>query len=635
MNIDHVYQYSNALLTDGDVHEVRCFQNGKPKLSGYFDNARSMTEEIDRACANMDTCVTLNPLRDKSRCTNRLVPVRGGLTKDRDIAYRKHILLDLDPVRSEGFGGHCATQEEVQAAKILGLQVHDYISDTYGFDALIEGTSGNGGAAVYRLANDETKAHVASFLQNLAREHDSPRAIVDTTVTNLSRVTRVMGTRNHKLVGDGRPNRLAELKCVRVGTKRLVLPALQEEDAGIVAVDRQSEQILEGSRNSTLYSMACRLLANGGTEAELAHHLAHVNATRCRPPLGEAEISTVISSALKGRSRSVVIAQPISSVLPEKIESIWTNYIPRGSITVVDGDPGTGKSLLTVDIAARLSRGDAMPDGSETMPGRILFMNLEDSDAHVLRPRLEAANADLENVLSGTNVEVAGRKKPIEFPNDMPAVAELIRAEEIGLLVIDPITAYLGAGVDSYKDQSIRRALAPIAELAQERGIAVLAVRHLNKTSGTKAMYRGQGSIGIVGASRAAYLVGESRTVPGRRVLAATKNNYGPKPPSMSFSIEGSGMKQRVVWHGECSTTAEELVCTPPGPRPDKLQAARNFLAELLDEHNGEVFVDEVWARASEARISSGTLKRARALAGVESARVNGRYVWRDAGRNN
>ena len=196
-----------------------------------------------------------------------------------------------------------------------------------------------------------------------------------------------------------------------------------------------------------------------------------------------------------------------SEVVPETMTWLWEGYIPAGKITLVDGDPGEGKSTLTLDIAARVSRGGPMPDRSAGGSGTVLIMSAEDGVADTIVPRLSAAGANLRRVHILTEVRGVSDDgkivtRPVELPGDLPIVERIIREHRVVLVVIDPLMAYLSGTVNSFRDQDVRRALHPLAQLAETTGATFVVVRHLNKSAGGKAMYRGGGSIGIGGAAR-------------------------------------------------------------------------------------------------------------------------------------
>jgi RecA-family ATPase len=198
----------------------------------------------------------------------------------------------------------------------------------------------------------------------------------------------------------------------------------------------------------------------------------------------------------------------MANVLPERVNWLWPGRIPYGKLTVLDGDPGQGKSTVTTDLAARVSTGSPLPTGERPRRGAVLLLSAEDGAADTLRPRLEAAGADLTRVHLLDHVATGDGPRPPELPTDLPAIREVIKRERIALVVVDPLMAFLAETVNTRIDHAVRRALHPLKELAEHTGAGVLVVRHLNKSGEGSALYRGGGSIGIIGAARSGMMVG-------------------------------------------------------------------------------------------------------------------------------
>ncbi len=273
---------------------------------------------------------------------------------------------------------------------------------------------------------------------------------------------------------------------------------------------------------------------------------------------------------------------------PERVRWLWPGRVPFGKLTVLDGDPSLGKSTITIDLTGRVSTASPMPDGHlPDEPMKVLLLSAEDGVADTIRPRLEVAGANLDLVDIVDHVTDDGGPRPVEIPADLDRIEVYLTAEaSYGLVVVDPLMAFLGAEVNSNRDQDVRRALYRLKLLAESTGVAVLVVRHLNKMPSANPLYRGGGSIGIVGAARAGLLVApdpddETDT---RRVLAVSKSNLAAKPASLAYRIVGDDLYDtaRVVWEGATSHTAEGLLghsVDRPSPEQDR---AETFLAEQL-----------------------------------------------------
>lgn len=320
--------------------------------------------------------------------------------------------------------------------------------------------------------------------------------------------------------------------------------------------------------------------------------------------------------------RSVLVK--VSSVKAERVEWEWMHRIPRGKVTVLDGDPGLGKSTVTLDLIARRTRGMPMPeDERELPPAGAVLLTAEDGIADTIRPRLEAAGADLDRVAVLTAVrDEKGRPRPPVLPEDVEAAREAVQKMKARLLVIDPLMAFLNGRVDSHRDQDVRGALALLADLAERETLAIVIIRHLNKASGGHPIYRGGGSIGIIGAARAGLLVAPDPKDEKRRVLAVSKSNLGPIPPSLAYRLVQAGDVSKVEWLGIADCSARDILAVqavddqPRGVVAD----AVSFLQELLAD--GPVATEAAKGAARAAGIAWRAVERARSGAGVRSHRV-------------
>ncbi|MEP7027690.1 MAG: AAA family ATPase [Candidatus Eisenbacteria bacterium] len=347
-----------------------------------------------------------------------------------------------------------------------------------------------------------------------------------------------------------------------------------------------------------------------------------------------------------GRSRSagreIGVSRACVTVLADvearQVEWLWRSRIPLGMLTVLDGDPGLGKSTVCLDLAARLSRGDAMPDGSPG-PGAAgsVILSAEDDPARVIRPRLGAAGADL-TLIAMVSVKDGKLERPPEITaEDLIAVEEAMSRVGAKLVIVDPLMAYLPTEVNSNRDQDVRRALVHLKDLAERTGAAIVVVRHLNKAPGGPALYRGGGSIGIIGAVRSGLLLAADPDAPeAGRVLGVVKSNLAPIAPSLRLVLaQESGCDfARVVWGAACTLSAAQLLAGADQPeRHGKLAAAEEFLRDVLALE--AVPASEVKREATESGIAPATLLRARLKLGVIHEKVGGpgqanqQWLWR------
>jgi hypothetical protein len=252
----------------------------------------------------------------------------------------------------------------------------------------------------------------------------------------------------------------------------------------------------------------------------------------------------------------------LSTVEPERVSWLWNGRIPLGKLITLDGDPDLGKSTLALTFAAAITTGGAWPDGTRCLyPGSVILLSAEDGLADTVRPRLDAAGADTSRVIAVKGVPLDdGTLRPPTL-GDIEHLRTLVKETNARLIIIDVLMAYLPTGTDSHKDQDIRRILARLSALAEDTGCSVLLLRHLNKGNGDP-MYRGGGSIGIVGAARAGMVVGTDPDDSQRRVLASVKNNLAPKPPSLVYRLVPDDIRgvARVDWVGYSDHDARDLL---------------------------------------------------------------------------
>lgn len=330
----------------------------------------------------------------------------------------------------------------------------------------------------------------------------------------------------------------------------------------------------------------------------------------------------------------------LSDVEAERVTWLWPGYLPLGKLVTLDGDPGVGKSSVTLDMAARISTGSPMPDGAAPVKGGVLILSAEDGLGDTIRPRLDAAGADPARVITITEMvsydsEGGQYSRAPELPGDILAIDQVIEDHGVVLVVVDVLMAYLSGQVNSHRDQDVRRALYPLAAMADRRGCCVVVLRHLNKASGGSPMYRGGGSIGIVGAARAAFMCGADPDDDSgqRRVLAPVKCNLAAEPPALTYRLVPDELLgcARVQWEGVSSHRAATLLSEPgdPDERSDRDEAA-GWLIEYLSRHGGEAKAGDVIKDARADGIAQHTLQRARKRAGVATAKATfgGGWVW-------
>jgi len=338
----------------------------------------------------------------------------------------------------------------------------------------------------------------------------------------------------------------------------------------------------------------------------------------------------------KGLSAAIV---KLADVEAEQISWLWPNRIALGKLNLLAGDPGLGKSFLLLDLAARISLGSRWPDCDEHAPtGGVVLLTAEDGLADTVRPRLDAAGADVTKIiaLSGVNgADGMGQyQRQIDLQRDMPIIEQAIdQVPDCLMLGIDPISAYCGEA-DSHSNAEVRRMLAPLAEMAARKGIAVVCVTHLRKSDGA-AVYRTMGSLAFAAASRSVWCVVRDKNDPSgrRRLFLAVKNNLGSDQSGLAFELSsqhGGGIPCIVWAPAPVTTTADEAMAPERrkmGPEPEEREDAESFLREALAD--GPRPTREIDDEAQQAHgISKRTLERARKQIGVKAFRETPTGPW-------
>ncbi len=317
---------------------------------------------------------------------------------------------------------------------------------------------------------------------------------------------------------------------------------------------------------------------------------------------------------------------PLIDVPEESVSWVWPDRLARGTVSILEGDPGRAKSMLTYDLAARLTTGRPLPTCSESVPpAGVVLLGAEDGLGNTVRPRLQAAGADLERVRVYDRRRFPDR--PLLLPDDLPVVEAAAAEVQARLLVIDPFVAFLNGPVNS--DQGVRAALGPLVALAERIGLAVLLLRHLTKGAGSNALYRGLGSIGIVAAARSALLAADdpNSADPHQHVLVQTKTNLSAAP-TLVYRTVVRGDALAVEWLGESPCGVRDLA----GGRADHsvLSEGTYVLYSLLAE--GPLWANEVYRLAARAGVAKRTVERAKALLGVRSRKAGSgrgsRWFW-------
>jgi len=413
------------------------------------------------------------------------------------------------------------------------------------------------------------------------------------------------------------------------------------------------EQVTVGARHHALTRIAGAQRRMGLSGEEMLPTLLEVNAARCVPPLAEKDVrdiafgvakryapgETAFASSTAPTATATVVR--LDTVQPRAVAWLWPGHLPRAKIVSFIGDPDLGKSFLTLDFAARISVGGKWPDGTDAPLGDVVLLTAEDGLDDTVVPRLVAMGADRGRVHALTAIREKDRERSFSLASDIEQLDQAIAAINAGggvvrLVVIDPISAYLGAGTDSHVDASVRGVLAPVAQLAERWDCTVNTVAHLNKAQQTKALYRAGGSIAFIAAPRAVFVIGPDPDAPEspRRFFAPLKFNIAQHPPTRSFAIATD--PARVVWDDPgTSSLSAATILHGAAPEDASERPARAAAADFLRQElaAGPVPVDALLKSAGKLRISERTLDRAKADAGVRARHLggfagDGYWVW-------
>jgi putative DNA primase/helicase len=356
-------------------------------------------------------------------------------------------------------------------------------------------------------------------------------------------------------------------------------------------------------------------------------------------------------------SEVLVQAIRLNKIAPIDVPWLWPDRIPLGRITLLVSDPGVAKSLLTLDIAARVSAGLPWPDEPKPEiappacsaisrsraglpPSSVLLLTAEDDLADTIRPRLEALGGDCSRTFAQCSSlalrdesDDGAIHRPFALNRDLARLDNLLDAiPDCRLIVIDPISACLG-GANEHANAEIQNLLAPLAALARRRNLAVLAVSHLRKKNGA-AIHRTMGSLAFLAAARAAWLLAKDPDEANRRLFLPLKNNLAPHVAGLAYTVEIRDGMPLLHWSTEHVQFAAETIFTiarPPGRPNDERQHAIGWLRQLLAD--GPRPTRDIKEEADAHGISPGTLRRAFREVDGQACRQGpfpfGQWMWK------
>lgn len=304
-----------------------------------------------------------------------------------------------------------------------------------------------------------------------------------------------------------------------------------------------------------------------------------------------------------------------SSVTQRKVEWLWYPYIPYGKLTILQGDPGEGKSTFMLNVAALLTRGKEMPDGFHVSePQRVVYQTAEDNLSDTVKPRLVAAGADCSRI-----AYIIDEDRPLTLEDSR--IEKVIQETHARLFILDPLQAYLSQDSDMFSAGRMRQQLRRLADIASKHKCAIVVIGHMNKASGEKNLYRGLGSIDIAAIARSVLMISRDKDDPSIRYMFPVKSSLAPEGATIAFSFNPkSGLK----WIGRCQVDRSQIEDFDIDD--SKKALAKRIILEMLSEQDTHSSI--ILNKLKIMGISERTIHSAKKEVGVQSYRSDGVWYW-------
>ena len=461
---------------------------------------------------------------------------------------------------------------------------------------------------------------------------------------DITQVLRIPGSRNHKYV-DSPHGRLlwTELKPYEdiipmEGFSQSASDVLKLHKISPFLIKKLFSEAVPGKRSEVLWKLENTLYEKGLTlqeiktviiespwnkfvkrEKQLDRELEKLK--EYHPDIEEGKSAEPLPKK-EQRKLDHISLVPLDEVKPEVVDWFWYPYIPFGKITIIEGDPGLGKSWLTMSLAKSVANGVKLPYNVAPLhQGPVIIMSAEDGLADTIKPRLQSLGSNGQNILA--------IPEPVTLTaGACEALTELFNKIKPKLIIIDPLVAYMGGKVDLHKANETREVMARLTRLAEETHAAVVCVRHLSKGAKDKTIYRGIGSIDLTAAARSCLAIGRNPEDPNEsRVICHIKSNLAPLGKPISYYLRPGNKGSPFEWGEQLSVDVNAVLSQEPTNNKGQIQEAKDFLFELLNEK--ELTTASIKREAEAKGITWESIRRAKKELDVIVRNNNDEILWR------
>ena len=379
-----------------------------------------------------------------------------------------------------------------------------------------------------------------------------------------------------------------------------------------------------GMRNSTMTQFAGYMHAKGVPQPAVLETLKALNRSMSKKPLPDREVSQIARSVSRYPAKALPQIVPFSEVPEEVLDFLWYPYVCLGTLGLLDGDPGDGKSQFCAWLCARITRGQRLPNGDKIEPANCFLFNFEDLKGAVIKPRLVANGADLTRVFI--------QSRPFQLSLEMAEWLDgEIAVKKPSLVILDPIQAVM-TGVDGNNNIDVREFMSRLSEIADRRRCAIICVRHFGKSSQDKAMKKGLGSTDFVGISRNQFGLAKRIDAVRGFIVFHMKTNF-ERGESMLFTMGDAdgrkGEQPKIGFDKFTEITADDFFsaeASTRGPDQDEREVAKQFLLDALAD--GSKAATVLKSQGEARAISASTLDRARKELGIITAKKGKIWFW-------